>query len=159
MTDLNDTVVNQRLHMALVLLKDAQSRVVDITHLVKDTPLEQKFAELMDAIVLAIDIASDAPAIKHVHSDQIKSSTIDLGIDQFPPDRRNYASAKLPRGAYVYVRKEKINEVSDTPWYCYHCFEVEHKISPMNYQSSSSAKTATYHCVGCGSSIEDFPRL
>ncbi|MEC5323309.1 hypothetical protein [Aurantimonas sp. A3-2-R12] len=142
----------------LAILKQTSGLVKDVAPLVQNSEAKEKLNEVREKLLTASERVNDLRAINN----EIVNRNLELEgevrqIKEFLSKRDSYVPHKLGRGAFVYVAENNAANPEQAPWYCQHCFEVEHRISPMSYQRAAERRLAIFGCQSCGATIEDYP--
>lgn len=143
----------------LSILKQTSGLVKDVAPMVKDAESQEKLAKVREQLLDASERINDLRAINNAIVDRNLELESEIRkVKSFLAKRDEYVPHKLGRGAFVYLAKDQADKPEDAPWYCQHCFEVEHKLSPMNFEKDVERRMVRYGCRGCGATIQDYPR-
>lgn len=143
----------------LTILKQVSGLVKDVGPLVQNSEAKEKLNEVREQLLSASERVNDLRAINNEIVDRNLELEREIReIKDFLSKRDGYVLHKLGRGAFVYVAENDANPPEHAPWYCQHCFEVEHQLSPLNYTKGGDGRLAIFACRSCGFTTEDYPR-
>jgi len=151
--------ITSQIATTLTLLKQAGGLVREVVPLVQSSEAKEKLNEIREQLLDASERINDLRAVNNEIADRNLVLEGELReIKAFISNKNGYIAHKLGRGAFVYVSEMHMDNPEKAPWYCQHCFEVEFRLSPINYQKGAPNRLAIFECQSCGATIEDYPR-
>lgn len=142
---------------ALGLIKQSTDIVKDVSPLFKKPADQEKFQELHKNLLDARDAILNLRETNQDLQDRVRKLEKALSErDEFLSNRENYTLHKLNMGAFVYVPKDAAKPVDQQPWYCQHCFDVKHLLSPVNLAQAGERRIGIFKCGSCGNSFPEY---
>jgi len=153
------TTIASQIATTLTILKQAGGLAKDVVPLVQNSEAKEKLHEIREQLLNASERINDLRAINNEIVDRNLVLEGELReVNSFLSKRDGYVPHKLGRGAFVYVAEINSENPEQAPWYCQHCFEVKHQLSPVNYSKGGDGRLAVFECRSCGFMTEDYPR-
>ncbi|MCY0092664.1 hypothetical protein [Hoeflea ulvae] len=157
MTDWSD--IADKISATITLLKQTSGLVKDVAPLVQNSEAKAKLSEVREQLLDASERVNDLRAVNNEIVDRNLQLEGEIReIKSFLSKKDSYVPYRLERGAFVYVAENSPDGPEKAPWYCQHCFEVEHRLSPMNYRKEAEGRSAVYACQSCKAETVDYGR-